>query len=540
MEDATPPDYFTFKLPLWKHQHDAFLRLRDSDYGGILFEQRCGKTATVLNIAAHKCFTGKIDSLLVVAPAGVHRNWTQEEIPTHFPLPYRAVLWQSSKMASVKARRELDELLTFNGGLRILSVNIDALITKNFRDYLTRFFFRRRVMTVIDESSDISSDRAQRSKMAIKIGRRSKARFILDGTPVSAGPLGLYSQCDFLASGALGFTSFVAFRARYAELEGKDVGEKDKLCPLCFNAPSVKACSRCNGLGFIGRNQIQVVKSFLNTDELQAKLKTFSVRVLRSDCHDLPPKIFTKVFVDLPPGTRKIYDDMRTTFIAELRSGGIVTAPMVLTRYLRLQQIASGFLPVELQLVPCPVCQGGDEACPACDGLGVVEDETAQKVEEIGVVNGRLEALAAELEKTAGQSLIWTRFTFDVEKIMALARRLGKIAVRYDGKVKPDERADNVRRFQAGEADWFVGSPRAGGRGIDLARADNVFYYSHYWSLRTRLQSEDRAQSLKKTTAVGYTDFIATDTVDDKIVAALRAGKRLSDLITGDNVTEWL
>ncbi len=124
-------DYFEPKLPLWDHQRLAVERFRDSDYGGVMFEQRCGKSAVALNIAAHKFFTKKIDSLLVVAPAGVHRNWYQEEIPLHFPLSYRAILWQSSRMGSVRVKKDLADLLTYSAGLRILCVNIDALITKN-------------------------------------------------------------------------------------------------------------------------------------------------------------------------------------------------------------------------------------------------------------------------------------------------------------------------------------------------------------------------------------------------------------------------
>ncbi len=306
-----------------------------------------------------------------------------------------------------------------------------------------------------------------------------------------------------------------------------------------------QSCSRCRGVGFIGRNEIQVVKSYLNIGELQDKLKGFSHRVLRSDCHDLPPKIRQKVYLDLPPETRRVYDELRTTFITELKSGGIVTAPMVLTRYLRLQQVASGFLPVEKQLIACPACLGGDENCLACDGIGVMEDAADQGVEAIGPVNARLNALTEQLEKLSGQCIIWTRFIYDADLVMNWMKKSGRIAVRYDGTVKNDERARNVVAFQQGSAQYFVGSPRAGGRGLDLP-ADVVVYYSHMWSLRTRLQSEDRAQSLKRALAgedqasVLYLDLIAAETVDEKIVAALREGKQLSDLITGDKVEEWL
>lgn len=539
MDNAT---FTQFKTTPWAHQLAAFERFKNDPYCALFFEQRVGKTSTALIIAAHKFRTKQIDSLLVIAPNGVHRTWTDDAIPEHLPDDVRGcvVLWRSSKMETVRAKQELENLLAYRDGLRILCVNIDSIITKKLRDYLTKFFFRKRVMTVIDESSDVAHHKSLRSKMSIKIGRRSCARMILDGTPLASGVLGIFAQADFLAPSALNYSSFVSFRARYAELEPRDVGEKNRLCPLCFNSPSVRACSRCNGLGYVGRNQIQVVKRFLNLDELQENLKKFSSRVLRSDCHDLPPKLRQKIFASLDPIAQRVYDELRTQFITELKSGGIISAPMVLVRYLRLQQVTSGFLPIERQLIPCPECAGGDESCSRCEGLGVVEDETMLEVEEIGKVNARLNALEEVVAKLSGQIIIWCKFRFDIEKVLGLAKILGKMAVRYDGKTGSDDRAENVRKFQAREVDWFVGNQRSGSRGLDLAAANAVIYYSHDWSLRGRLQSEDRAISLRKHDTVLYIDLMVENSIDEKIVAALRAGKRISDTIIGDHVEDFI
>ena len=501
-----------FKTQPYKHQMEAFDRFHAAPWFGLFFEQRCGKTLTTLIIAAEKYRRGEIDSLLIIAPNGVHRNWTVDEIPMHMPVDtnYRSLLWRSGRMETKTAQAATDEFLT-HGGLRILAVNVDALTTVGFRDLATRFFKKRRVMAVVDESSDISNGSAKRTKMALKIARRSVVRAILDGTPVAAGPLGLYSQCEFLQPAALGFSSYYAFRARYAELEEAVINDR----------------------------KVKLVKRFINVDELQRKVARFSSRVLRADCVDLPPKIYQKIYFDLPPALRRPYDELRTTYLTELKSGTVVTASMVLTRYLRLQQISSGFLPGDRPLVTCTACGGRDDDCPACDGVGVLPDLNAPALEAVADVNPRLDALANALAPLAGQCIIWCRFSYDVDTVVKWAQSVGGGVVRYDGAVDQAGRAAALAAFQGGDARWFI-CTTAASRGLDLSAADVVVYYSHGWSLRHRLQSEDRAQSLKRKTGVLYLDLIASETVDEKIVDALRNGRRLSDMITGDKPENWL
>ena len=539
-----------FKTTPYEHQLRDYERFKDEEFFGLLYEQRCGKTKVALDITAHKFRRGEIDSLLVIAPNGVHYQWIQDAIPEHLPddVAARCFLWRSGHQHRVYAKKQLAELLVYQKGLRVLAVNVDAILTTDLRAYLTEFFRGHRVMTVVDESCDIANRTAKRTEMALKIGRRSRVRVILDGTPVAAGPLGLFSQCDFLSPDALGFRSFYAFQARYAELETRDVGDRTKNCPDCLGEPpgSEKrpvatrdgVCKRCWGSGLVGKQQIKTVKRYMNVEELQGTLAAFSSRVLRTDCQDLPPKVFQKIYFELAGEERRVYDDLREKFQAQLKSGGIVTADMVLTRYLRLQQVSSGYLPIEAAATECTACHGTDPECEICEGIGYVVSELEQVSEVVG--KSRRQAFSDAVKNLPGQGIVWCKFDHDVDSVMAEAARLDKTVGRYDGHVKGNDRAETVRNFQAKKLDWFVSKPRAGGRGLELSTADWICYYSHDWSLRFRLQSEDRAQSLKKKTGVLYLDLSAVDTVDDKIIAALREGKNLSDLITGDRPEKWL
>jgi hypothetical protein len=554
-----------FKTAPYAHQIAAVERFKDSAYAALFFEQRLGKAKTALDLAAHHHRARRIKTLLLVSPNGVHYQWVKDAVPEHLPDDVKPMmaLWDASRIKQKGVRKHLRDLLNYTDGLRVLSINIDAIRTKEFADratgYANALFRAGGVMTVIDESSDLSSDKSMRTQAAVKLGRASRVRLILDGTPAAAGPLGLYGQCLFLSPDALGFRSFMAFKAHFAELERKDFGERDRPCPDCKKTGWVPGslagngdvevkCLRCWGTGFVGRTEAQVikthvdqngeaVKSYKNLDELKAKLDRFSVRLTRDECYDLPPKIYERIYFDLDAASAKVYQDLRDKYVTELKNGDVVTATMVLTRYIRLQQVASGFLPTTVKVTPCPTC--ASEGCDDCGWTGVVEDGSTTSREVIGD-NSRLTAYLTAIEKLTGQGIIWARFDHDVDALVAAGRDAGRRVVRYDGRVSDRDKAAAVAAFQAGEADWFVAKQRSAGRGHDLARANWMVYYSHDWSLRMRLQSEDRAQSLKKLDSVLYMDFVARDTVDEKIVAALRAKKSLSDQITGDPMEEWI
>ena len=71
-------------------------------------------------------------------------------------------------------------------------------------------------MIAIDESTTIKSPTASRTKSALKLGQHAKYRRILTGSPVTKSPLDLYTQCSFLDPYLLDFSSYWAFKSRYA------------------------------------------------------------------------------------------------------------------------------------------------------------------------------------------------------------------------------------------------------------------------------------------------------------------------------------
>jgi len=54
------------------------------------------------------------------------------------------------------------------------------------------------------------------------------------------------------------------------------------------------------------------------------------------------------------------------------------------------------------------------------------------------------------------------------------------------------------------------------------------------------LQSEDRAHRIGQHHPVTYIDIVAQDTIDEKIIDALRAKINLAETVLGEDARKWL
>ena len=85
-----------------------------------------------------------------------------------------------------------------------------------------------------------------------------------------------------------------------------------------------------------------------------------------------------------------------------------------------------------------------------------------------------------------------------------------------------------------------MGQPKTGGYGITLTSATTVIYYSNSYDLEIRLQSEDRAHRIGQENKVTYIDLVAPNTIDEKILTALRAKIDIASQVLGEDARAWL
>jgi len=524
--------YRGLSLPAWDHQATVYRRTWNLNFFAIFAEPRTGKTRIILDSAARLFHDASLRTLVVIAPNGVHRNWVTDEIPRWLSprTEYKALLWRSSRAKSKKFQHAVD-VLYHNDGLSVLSANIDAATNDAFRAIVRRLAERGKMMGVSDESADLAHTTSQRQKAMVKLRTWFAWRRILDGTPVDESPLDAYGQVQFLNDAPFGFTSFMAFKRRYAIIQ-KTAQPGSPMLPhaACKGA----GCADCGYVGDVPGRSYEVVVGYKNLPEYRTKLSRFAAVIRRTELKDLPPRTVTRRYYQLSDEQRRVYNDLADRFTADLADGRTVTAAMVLTRYLRLQQVCHNFFPETREPTTCDACQG--DGCDACQGLGfIVQVKPLSPIDPAR--HPRLDALLAEL-KTFGdaQVTIWTTFHQDADTIVrVLNDRKGGWASRYDGTVPEAARAEAKTAYQTGHSQYLVGTPAAGGRGLDFSNAPGMIFYGHTYRRRLRSQAEDRGESMNRQRGLAIVDLVAEDSVDEDILNALKEKKDLAAFVLGSS-----
>jgi SNF2 family DNA or RNA helicase len=474
---------YKFKTKPYKHQMTALEKSWNKETYAYFMEMGTGKTKVLIDNAAMLYDKGKIDGVLIVAPKGVIKTWHEQELPTHLSdhIENVTVLWQSN--ITKKQQEKLDSLFKSEMSLHILIMNVEAFSTEKGRDFAIKFLNSHRTLMVIDESTTIKNPSAKRTKNIIALSDITRYRRIMTGSPVTKNPLDLFSQCYFLDPFHLEHESYYSFRMRYA----------------------IMKTLRVHG------RSIQVVDKFRNLAELSEQLKGFSYRVLKEDCLDLPEKNWTKRQITLSTDQRKIYTQMKETALAHL-NGKVASTMTVLTQLMRLHQITCGHF--------------------------TADDGSTQ-----AIANNRITELMDVLSEMEGKAIIWAHYQYDINAIIkAITDEHGPCSVvDYYGLTPQDKRQDNIRKFQSDpRCRFIVGTPATGGYGITLTAANTVIYYSNGYDLEKRLQSEDRAHRIGQKKNVTYVDIIAEDTVDEKIVKALRDKINIASQVMGEELKAWI
>ena len=446
-------------------------------------EMGTGKSKVLIDNSAMLYDHGKINGVLIVAPKGVYKNWYSSEIPTHLPdhIEKNVVLWQAN--ITKQQQKILNTLFETGTDLHVLIMNVESLSTKKGVDFAAKFINSHETLMAIDESTTIKNPEAKRTKNIVELGKNAKYKRILTGSPVTKSPLDLYKQCEFLDPWLLDHTSWYTFRTRYAVMKN---------------------------MSFNGRT-FQKVVGYKNLGELSEKLKPFSNRVLKDDCLDLPKKTFMKRIVQLTPDQFKVYEQMKKEALAIL-NGKMLTTSNALTQLMRLQQITCGHFKSD--------------------------DGTVQEVK-----SNRIDELIDVLNEIEGKVVIWAHWQSDVKQIIkAIVDEFDQgCLVDYYGLTPQDKRQQNIKRFQEDDkCRFFIGTPQTGGYGITLTAASNMIYYSNGYDLEKRQQSEARIDRIGQTKPMTYIDIICEDTVDDRIVKALRKKVNIASQVMGEELKAWI
>lgn len=489
-----------FKTKPYKHQLECLEKFGRREAFALLAEMGTGKTWIIINDVADLWSTNDCDAMLVFAPNGVHTNWTRLELPKHMPdsVTYYAVAWSAA--GRKKDVQEIEELYNddprFDGEhcLRILTMNWEALQNAKGIAAATRFAkSASKLMIVCDESDSVKNPRAKRTKNLMKLKPYAMWRRIMTGTPINNAPFDAFSQFGFLDSDILETTSYYAFKAEYAELLLPGNPLLDHIKKRTHFTPQIVA----RGPG--GRPK------YRNLDKLSRLIAPHSFRVLKSDCLDLPEKIYKTLLFEMTSQQQAVYNKMKRECRMVFENDETPFSKLVAIG--KLTQITSGYC-----------------IHPQLDKPVRIEGKTPK----MDMLMDRVKAIISANNKV----IVWARYRIEIADIVTRLREAKISCVQYHGgigKVAREEAIDNFENDD--ETKVFVGNQQAGGRGITLVAANYVIYFSNSFSLRDRLQSEDRAHRIGQKRNVTYINIAAERTIDEAVIGALLNKKDVADTI---------
>lgn len=313
-----------------------------------------------------------------------------------------------------------------------------------------------------------------------KISAEVPYKLGLSGTPLPNSPMDGYGIFRFLDPGIFG-RSFVAFRTRYAKMGG-----------------------------FQGKQVI----GYQNKDDFARRIAPFTYEVDRSVL-DLPPSTHLERVFELNHEAMAIYKAVRDEFIASVDAGK-VTVTNALTKLLRLSQIASGSVGLDLSI---------DD----------YDEEGGAKNREVREIHTQKQEILREILEEIDPKepvVVFARFKNDLEQIRKAAQGLGGVA----------ELSGSRNELAAWQTD---GGPRvlaaqiqSGAEGIDLTRACYCVYFSKDYSRGRYLQSLARSDRPGQTRPVTYIHIIAEKTTDRLIMKALdKKGALIEEVL--EEIRKW-
>ncbi len=425
-------------LQLMPHQIEGVGFLRGHPRALLADEMGLGKTAQA--IVAAKVLKGQV---LVICPNSLQYNWGAE-----------IDLWDPGATWHVCEGSVADKLHQLHTRMdRYLIVNYAAV--QRMQRGLKRTF----ATLIVDEAHRIKnrlrqskSGRVSTSGAVQLLGRRAANIYLLTGTPIANRPDDLWSLLNILDPKA--FRSYWRFCEEYCKVYH-------------------------NGYGWI-------VGGLRNEQGLQEVLKPYMMRRLKSEVLDLPEKLVRRVWVELEPGDRKAYEQMRKHYLAELTTR-TVSAPTALAMVTRLKQILVSRGLLESALTPL----SGAKADAVLD---IIEDD--------------------------GQVVVFSQFS---TAINALSLRLQREKIEHvvmTGDTPLERREEAIRAFKGG-TQVLLATIGVGGVGLNLTCANTAVFLDLPWSPALVEQAQDRLHRIGQQNTVTIVELLARNTIDQYILRLL-------------------
>ncbi|MEV6417804.1 DEAD/DEAH box helicase [Kribbella sp. NPDC051718] len=268
------------------------------------------------------------------------------------------------------------------------------------------------------------------------------------------------------------------------------------------------------------RHDVAVPVERYHDEEATARLarvtRPFLLRRKKSDpgiAPELPQKTEHDVVVPLTAEQATLYQAVAKETLAKIEEAeGIARRGLVLSLLTQLKQVCNH--PAQFLHEPGPL--------PRRSGKLAALDEL-------------LDVILAEGESV----LIFSQY---VEMCRLIEAHLAARQVRtlfLHGGIGVRKREQLVEQFQAGEAQVFLLSLKAGGVGLTLTKATHVVHYDRWWNPAVEDQATDRAYRIGQDKPVQVHRLVTENTLEDRISTVIATKRQLADAVVGSGEA-WL
>lgn len=282
--------------------------------------------------------------------------------------------------------------------------------------------------------------------------------------------------------------------------------------------------------------------------EFRVAMRGVFRRVAKVDVLDLPPKTYSRRYVEIPAAWRAAYDQMAADMLAELPdSMNALEAQVAIVKMTRLRQLACSACDVAVERVI--------EHNPGSPNFGQEVEHTTVTLKEPCWKGAELVEILRELHEAEGEfdergtqhgHVTGSRPVVAFAESAQLVRLCGLMAEKkgyavgyIDGSVSHPDRKETRLAFQENKLDLLCVTTGTGGTGLNLTAADTVVFLARPWGYVAAVQSEDRAWRLGQERPVQVIDIIAKNTVESRVLAALRdKAANLADLVMDKRIAE--
>lgn len=421
------------------------------DRSGSWDEMGVGKTLISLAKLSILYNRGDIRYILIVCPLSVIYTWASE-IEKHTTFTYTILKGSLEQKVKLLANDTPVFLISYDsipGRKKTLGVLFNILLKKRFN------------FIVLDEVTHIKSHRALRTKAVSKLCNLIGKTLCLSGTPITNSPESVLTIYNALDGGQTFGRNYFAARNHFFENRG-------------FNFPDWRLRED-------------------KKEEFKQRLFFNCTRLLKTECLDLPEKIYTERYAHLDGVQRTVYHTIAEELLKELVFPvGTVKIQNSLVKIAKLSQLTSGFLYTD-------------------------------KDTQLFSSNPKIDLLSSTLEELPvdEKAIVFCRWRQDINFIRELFDREGISYALLDGATKDSQVP--IRQFVENPAIRILLSQiTVGSYSFTLTVAHTIIYYSFGFSFIEWAQSQDRIHRLGQTKTCVYIPLLLKNSIDEYIYTTLK------------------